>query len=124
MGHLTKIFKGLGTGDDKKANTLPASSIRRPPADPSVDGANKNNNNYVKSLYSGIDMKMRFRRLEEVPILTSGLRQLIKSIHPKGDTITFPCPEAVDRMHLKNNGLPTESTEVNELLRLAQAAET
>lgn len=93
-------------------STLPPDTINE-------NGDNRNNGTNITNIYNGIEMSMRLRRLEDVPILTAALRQLIRTLHPKGDTVTFPCPEAVDRIHLKSNGLPTKSAELHELLKLA-----
>ncbi|KAK9701496.1 hypothetical protein QE152_g30585 [Popillia japonica] len=130
VGQLTKLFKGLATGDDGKTDTMPVPTQIRPLANSPVTSThspdtinenrdNRNNGTNITNIYNGIEMSMRLRRLEDVPILTAALRQLIRTLHPKGDTITFPCPEAVDRIHLKSNGLPTESAELHELLKLA-----
>ncbi|KAK9747523.1 hypothetical protein QE152_g5282 [Popillia japonica] len=62
---------------------------------------------------------MSLRRLEEVPILTAALRQVVRNSHPNGRSITFPCPEAVDRITLKSTGIPTEHEELLELLQRA-----
>ncbi|KAK9701477.1 hypothetical protein QE152_g30568 [Popillia japonica] len=122
VGQLTKLFKGLATGDDGKTDTIPVPTQIRPPANSPVtstlppdtineNGDNRDNGTNITNIYNGIEMSMRLRRLEDVPILTAALRQLIRTLHLKGDTITFPCPEAVDRIHLKSNGLPTKSAE-------------
>jgi len=56
--------------------------------------------------------------LEDKQILTVPLRRsldVIRKLHGNGDTVTFPIPDAVDRITLKIHNLPNEP---GQLLRL------
>lgn len=65
--------------------------------------------------YESVEYDMRLTRLEEPKLLTTALRHLIRTSHPKGGYITFPVPEAVDRIQLKCACLPTDAVQLKEL---------
>lgn len=70
-------------------------------------------------LYTSVEKNLRLGRLEEVQMLTTALRHVTRKLHAKGERVTFPSPEAVDRIQLKSHGLPTESGELLTLLKEA-----
>lgn len=67
--------------------------------------------------YNTIEDSMRLARLEDAAVLITALRHLIRKTHPNGDRITFPVPEAVDRIQLGKVGVPTDPAELHELLK-------
>ena len=73
----------------------------------------------IREMYDNIENTMRLSRLEEKANLTTALRHIVRSIHPKGKSITFSSPEAVDRLELKSVNLPTNSDELWELINKA-----
>lgn len=120
--HIKSMIKGIGLGGTGHSRTpLPHCSIPTPPTTPTKSDSPVQGNMQSGTFYAGIENSMRLRRLEDTPNLTAALRQTVRSKHPKGTGITFPCPEAVDRMLLKSNGLPTDSDELLELVQHAFA---
>lgn len=67
--------------------------------------------------YENTELSMKLARLEEPKILITALRHIVRKTHPNGNRVTFPVPEAVDRLQLKCNCLPTNETELLDLLK-------
>lgn len=67
-------------------------------------------------IYRDIEISARLSRLEEAPTLTLALRHLVRTCHPRGSTVTFPVPEAVDRIQLRCHNLPTNPDELQPLV--------
>lgn len=67
--------------------------------------------------YKNIEYGMKLTRLEDPTILIIALRHYTRITHPKGNTITFPVPEAFDRIQLKCANLPTDVEELGELMK-------
>lgn len=67
-------------------------------------------------MYKKIEHNMKISRLEEATTLIIALRHLVRTQHPKGKMITFPVPEAVDRIQLKCANLPTNPPELQSLI--------
>lgn len=59
---------------------------------------------------------MRLARLEEPDVLITALRHLVRKVHPNGSRITFPVPEAEDRIQVKRVNVPTDPVELQKLL--------
>lgn len=57
---------------------------------------------------------MRLSRLEEPSILIIALRLVVKSLHPRGDMITFPVPAAVYRIQMKGVNMPKDAVETKK----------
>ena len=68
-----------------------------------------------EKIYRKIEHSMKLARLEESATLTLALRYLVRQLHPRGKQITFPIPEAVDKIQLRCSNLPTN---VNDLRTL------
>lgn len=91
--------------EEKDKNKLHGEKVEHPACNqPNID------------IYNNIELTMRLSRLEERNNLTTALRNVVRSLHPKGKDITFNCPAAVDRIDLKSVNLPTEPTELYNLL--------
>lgn len=60
---------------------------------------------------------MKLTRLEELKNLMTALRHYIRKTHPKGSSMTFPVPEAVDRIQLKCANFPTDVEGLEELIK-------
>lgn len=69
-----------------------------------------------KQIYQDFELMLKLSRLEEAQTLTTALRQLVRHRHPKGKQITFPTPEAVDRIQLRANNLPTDIDKLEDLI--------
>uniref|UniRef100_A0A6P7GZU5 Uncharacterized protein LOC114348521 n=1 Tax=Diabrotica virgifera virgifera TaxID=50390 RepID=A0A6P7GZU5_DIAVI len=64
-----------------------------------------------------MEVNMRLSRLEEATILVAALRHIVRKLHQRGDKITFPVPDAVDRIQLKCLNIPTNADELLPLLK-------
>lgn len=67
--------------------------------------------------YENTEISMKLARLEDPKTLIMALRHIVRKTHPNGNKITFPVPDAVDRLQLKCQCLPTEETELLDLLK-------
>lgn len=67
-------------------------------------------------MYEDFEINLRISRLEDCKNLGLALRHIIRNKHPKGVSITFPQPEAIDRILLKSANLPTELNALSELV--------
>lgn len=76
----------------------------------------KKKNKDPTDIYKNFEVNLRLSRLEEEKTLTIALRHIVRNIHPKGRTITFPSLEAVDRIQLKSNNLPTDAYQLKSLV--------
>lgn len=72
-----------------------------------------------EQIYNDFETMLRLSRLEEHANLTIALRHLTRKLHSKGDEITFPQPEAFDRMQLKAVNLPSDPQELLILTKMA-----
>lgn len=70
----------------------------------------------IALMYENLEVNMRLSRLEEALILTTALRHLVRTTHSNGKKITFPVPEAVDRIQLKCANIPTDPVELRSLI--------
>ncbi|CAH1224443.1 unnamed protein product [Diabrotica balteata] len=71
----------------------------------------------VLALYENMEQNMRLSRLEEFSILVAALRHVVRRLHPRGDKITFPVPDAVDRIQLRCSNIPSDANELLFLLK-------
>lgn len=72
-----------------------------------------------ESLYVNFEEKLRLSRLEEFANLNIAVRHVTRHLHPKGEKITFPVPEAMDRLQLRSVNLPTDPNCLKDLLEKA-----
>jgi len=49
--------------------------------------------------------------------LTIALRHVVRKQHDNGEGITFPVPDAVDRISFRRQGLPTDTLELMRLIK-------
>lgn len=70
-------------------------------------------------LYPIMEDAMQLARLEDSRNLMVALRHVVRTLHPDGARVCFPCPELHDRLVLVSSGLPADP---HELLRLIQRA--
>lgn len=68
-------------------------------------------------IYQDFELTLQLSRLEETSILTTALRHIVRLKSEKGNTITFPTLEAVDRIQLKSSNLPTNPSQLLELVK-------
>lgn len=83
----------------------------------SEDNVSDRNIVNVSEIYDNFENTLRLSRLEERNNLTVALRHIVRSLHPKGETITFSSPGAVDRLDLRSINLPTEPGELLSLVK-------
>ena len=85
----------------------------------SLSRGNGNGNiiNTSYDVYKNIEGAMQLAKLEDPQMLLVAVRHIIRNNHEKGSTISFPQIEAVDRIHLKSNNLPTEPKEILNLVK-------
>ena len=69
------------------------------------------------NIYKNLDHALQLSYLEEPSILTMALRHLVRHKHEKGETVTFPQIEAVDRIVLRSKNLPTDPNDLLELVK-------
>lgn len=67
-------------------------------------------------IYENFELKLRLSRLEDEKLLTTALKHLVRHLHPKGETITFPTLEEVDKITLKSSNLPTNPIDLKKLV--------
>lgn len=67
--------------------------------------------------YAKMDERMRLARLEEKANLAIALRHLVRTLHECGTKISFPSPEAQNRLALRLIGLLSIPKELLELVR-------
>lgn len=72
-----------------------------------------------EGVYKNLGIQMALSRVEEPRNLAAALRHVVRTRHPKGEKITFPTPDALDRMQLLTAGLPAEPEELEDLVRQA-----
>lgn len=70
-------------------------------------------------VYDEFELMLKLSRLEERDTHLAALRHLVRKVHENGEKITFPIPDAVDRMDLRTKNLPTETTELKRLMEAA-----
>ena len=66
-------------------------------------------------IYQDFELTLQLSRMEETPTLTTALRHIIRKKHEKGKNITFPTIEAVDRIQLRSQNLPTDPDNLLQL---------
>lgn len=71
--------------------------------------------------YGTLEGSYRLSRLEEPGTLTTALRHLTRMKHPKGYKICFNVLEEVDRVRLRQEDLPTDPDQLQELVGKAMA---
>jgi hypothetical protein len=71
--------------------------------------------------YKALDESYKLSLIEEPGNLSIALRQITRHLHPKGETISYPTPDAHDQMQLKRANLPVDPEEVERLLMKAYA---
>ena len=98
--HQTLATKTQDTPDPDNNETTPTNSQ-------TTDG---------KQIYQDFELMLKLSRVEEEQSLTTALRHLVRHRHTKGTLITFPTPEAVDRIQLRANNLPTDIDKLEDLL--------
>ena len=69
------------------------------------------------NLYSNMESAMKLSRLEDPSILTVALRHITRTNHEKGINVSFPQIEAIDRITLKSNNLPTKPEDLLLLIK-------
>lgn len=65
-----------------------------------------------REVYVLTENAMQLSRLEEEKNLSTALRHLVRRLHEGGRSISFPIPEAADRISLRCGGLPTDPGEL------------
>ena len=69
------------------------------------------------NIYQNLENALQLSYLEEPTTLNIALRHIIRNMHEKGTSITFPQIEAIDKIVLASHNLPLEPC---ELLKLVQ----
>lgn len=68
------------------------------------------------SVHEDFEHMLQCSRLEEIGNLTTALRFVTRLKHARGSSVTFPIPEAVDRLQLKSVNLPTDPDRLQQLI--------
>ncbi|XP_049946425.1 uncharacterized protein LOC126436318 [Schistocerca serialis cubense] len=68
-------------------------------------------------VYDDFERKLRLNRLEEPVLLTTALRQLVRTGHSNGKDITYPALEDVDCISLHAANLPSQPDDLKELVQ-------
>lgn len=117
----TSIQHSTNTNEDQLTSQKPppdAQSNKASPniQEPSPDIQPNKATPSIALVYENLEINMRLSRLEEASILTTALRHLVRTTHENGRKITFPVPEAVDRIQLKCANIPTDPVELRSLV--------
>ena len=75
------------------------------------------NNQNLNELYNNIEGAMQLSSLEDPATLLVALRHITRINHEKGNTISFPQVEAIDRIALKSKNLPTKPEDLLTLIK-------
>ena len=68
-------------------------------------------------LYADLEDAYRLSTLENPKTLSTALRVLVRELHPHGRTIAFPTSQMVDNIELQSKNIPSDTTELEELVR-------
>ena len=99
----------VGTGEDTPTTGTAPAPPQETSQQPSNSACGRTTGGITPvEVYDNIENSMRLSRLEERNNLTTALRHIVRHLHPKGQSITFGSPEAVDRLELRTVNLPTD----------------